>query len=289
MNRFDKHRIAASFDRAADGYEERAVLQKTVTGRLIARLDLVTLKPGWVLDVGAGTGGSARALASRYRKARVLQLDLSRRMLQISRRRGPWLFSRHHYFQADAEALPIAAGAIDLVFSSLVLQWCNDLDRVFAESARVLAPNGLFIFATLGPDTLRELRTSWAAADGNIHVNTFFDMHDIGDAVVRAGLEGVVMDVEHVTMTYPDCLSLMHDLKSLGAHNMNEDRHRGLTGKTRFRAMQAAYEQYRHEGRLPSTYEIVYGHGWAPATGRQRRVGDAAYVPVEIVKGRRRN
>lgn len=288
MNVLDKQRIANSFGRAAADYEKNAVLQKTVAERLLSRLDYLTIQPEWIVDTGSGTGATSRSLAARYKSARITQIDLSRGMLLQSRSRSRRVFSRQHYCCADAENLPITAGSIDLVFSSLTYQWCNDLDRAFAETSRILRPNGLFVFATLGPDTLKELRASWAAVDDATHINTFFDMHDIGDALVRTGLESVVMESEIITMNYPDCLRLMRDIKIVGAHNANKSRPASLTGKQKFQKMIAAYEQFRHNNVLPATYEVVYGHAWAPAQEGLRKQNTVAYIPVESLSSGKR-
>ncbi len=284
MNGLDKQRIASNFGRAAADYEKNAVLQKTVAERLLSRLDFLTTRPEWIVDVGSGTGATSRSLAERYKSARIAQIDLSKEMLLQSRPRSRRLFSRQYYCCADAENLPITTGRIGLVFSSLTYQWCNDLDRAFAETRRILRPNGLFVFATLGPDTLKELRASWAAVDDATHINTFFDMHDIGDALVRTGLESVVMESETITMNYPDCLSLMRDIKIVGAHNANKSRPGSLTGRQKLQKMIAAYEQFRHNNVLPATYEVVYGHAWAPAQQGPRKQNTVAYIPVESLR-----
>ena len=285
---FDKKEVAAGFDRAARQYDAHAVLQRTVVERLVERLDLVRIQPGRILDIGSGTGAGARLLAARYRHASLLQLDLSPAMLQVSRRKR-WpllarLFGQQSWLAGDAERLPLQDAVIDLAFSSLTLQWCNDLDRAFAESARVLRPGGLLLFATLGPDTLKELRQSWSAVDDRVHVNRFLDMHDIGDALVRAGMESVVMDVENITLTYDECPRLMRDLKTLGAQNRNAGRPAGLTGKRQLEKVFRAYEEFRRDGKLPATYEIVYGHGWLPQHGLTRKQGDTAYVPLDSLR-----
>lgn len=259
----DKAQVRASFDRAAAHYDEAAVLQREVGRRLVERLDLVKLVPDTVLDVGCGTGAITAELLRRYRRARVYGLDLAPAMLALARRRAPWLRTLR-CICADAEALPVADASIDLVFSNLTLQWCEDLDRVFREFRRVLRPGGLLMFTTLGPDTLMELRRSWSEADGYTHVNAFMDMHDVGDALLRARLAEPVMDVERLTLTYATMAELMRDLKTLGAHNLTAGRPRGLTGKGRLRAAAAAYERFRRDGRLPASYEVVYGHAWAP-------------------------
>jgi malonyl-CoA O-methyltransferase len=176
--------------------------------------------------------------------------------------------------------LPLADASVDLVFSNLMLQWCDDLDAAFAEIARVLRPRGLFTFTTLGPDTLVELRDAWRAADAGEHVIPFTDMHDIGDGLVRAGLAEPVLDVERMTLAYPDALALMRDLKAIGAHNANAGRARGLTGRRRLAAMQAAYERRRRDGVLPATYEVVFGQAWGPGTqapARGRRGGEFTF------------
>jgi malonyl-CoA O-methyltransferase len=184
--------------------------------------------------------------------------------------------------------LPIADASVDVIVSSLMLQWCDPLDPAFAEIRRVLKPDGFVAFSTLGPDTLRELRTAWAEADGASpgynHVNHFTDMHDIGDALVRAGLSEPVLDVDRMQLTYPDALSLMRDLKAIGAHNVTAGRPRGLMGRRRLRRMQDAYEAFRRDGRLPATYEVVYGVAWG-AAGRPASAmvgGEARIAPGAI-------
>ena len=177
---------------------------------------------------------------------------------------------------ADAQALPLADASVQLLFSNLALQWCSEPDGIFRELFRVLAPGGLMVFSTLGPDTLKELRASWLEADGFNHVNAFADMHDLGDALVRAGLKDVVVDAERITRTYRSVFDLMRDLKSLGAHNVTAGRQRGMTGKRRLHAMAQAYERYRENGLLPASYEVVYAHAW-------KLVGGSREVPVDTL------
>lgn len=272
----DKALVRAAFERAAAGYDEAAVLQHEVGQRMLERLALLRLIPQCVLDVGAGTGRGSAALARRYRGARLVALDLAPAMLRRALRRRPW-FSKVRAVCGDIERLPIADHSVDLVFSNLTLQWANDIATVFAEWRRVLRPGGAVMFSTFGPDTLRELRASWQAVDGYSHVNIFTDMHDIGDAMLRAGMADPVMDMELFTLTYADMRQLMRDLKAIGAHNVTAGRPRGLLGRRRLQAVADHYEHYRHDGRLPATYEVVYGHAWAPqpaqdASGRSARV-----------------
>ncbi len=285
MRGIDKSRVAASFDKAAVNYERYAVLQKTVAERLSDRLELVKLNPSCVIDMGSGTGTSSRLLAGKYHKSKIIQFDIARQMLLASRSRSPRFFSRHRFICGDAEALPVVDSCAGLVFSSLTIQWCNDLDRLLSEVNRVLSPGGLIIFATLGPDTLKELRQSWLTADADVHINTFLDMHDIGDAIIRAGMDGVVMDVEMITMTYESCMDLMRELKNLGAHNANLDRNIALTGKGKLNRVIEAYESYRQDGKVPASFEIVYGHAWKSLTDKRRLAEkNISYIPIKEIQ-----
>jgi malonyl-CoA O-methyltransferase len=260
----DPRAVRRSFARAAQHYDEAAFLQRKVADAVLERLDLFRLDPRRILDLGAGTGYGARHLAKRYPKARCLALDLSPEMLRIARRRAPWLCRRHDYVAGDAVALPLASASVDLIYSSLALQWVGDLDACFSECRRVLRPGGLLLFATFGPDTLKELRAAFAAAGPGIHVHAFLDMHDVGDALVRAGLGHPVLDVDRLTVQYPRVMDLLRALQGIGAHNAASGRGRGLTGKGRIAAMRAHYEGLREGGRLPATYEVVHGHAFAP-------------------------
>ena len=282
----DLARVRRSFGRSARAYDAAAVLQKRVRDELLERLDVVRLEPAVVLDLGAGTGHASLALKRRYRSSQVIALDLAEGMLREASRRQT-LLRRFRRVCGEASALPLRDGSVDLVFSNLMLQWCQDPDAVFGECRRVLKPGGLLTFTTFGPDTLVELRRAWAAADSRTHVNRFIDMHDLGDALVRSGLAEPVMDVERVTLTYAEVRDLMRDLKDIGAHNANAGRPRGLTGKGTLARMTAAYEALRKDGRLPATYEVVYGQAWCPvAPPRRKGLPGEVVVPIGRI-GRR--
>ena len=279
----DKRRVRRAFDRAAAAYDEAAVLQHEVRARLLERLDYIRLSPGRILDAGTGTGHASEALLRRYPKARVVSLDLAFSMLQLARRRGRWL-RRPLVVNADIQRLPFHDASFDLIFSNLTLQWCDDLDAVFAELRRVLAPEGLLLFTSFGPDTLRELRACWSAVDGATHVNRFIDMHDVGDALVRSGFADPVMDMENLVVTYREARQLMRDLKQIGAANAMVGRARTLTSPARLRAVESAYEKFRAaDGLLPATYEVIYGHAWAPRAPAPRKApGKPLEIPVKI-------
>lgn len=284
--RLNRRSVRAAFDRASASYDAAAVLQTQVRTELLDRLELLKVEPQVVLDLGAGTGQATRHLKRRYRRATVIAMDIAPGML-VQARKQTRLFSRFERVCGDVMRLPFAQASADLIFSSLMLQWCDDLDSALAEIRRVLKPGGFFGFTTFGPDTLRELRTAWSAADSYNHVSRFLDMHDIGDALSRAGFSEPVLDVEHVQLTYADTRGLMQDLKAIGARNATEGRAKGLTGKSRLRRMNEAYESFRKDGRLPATYEVVYGAAWGPA-GRPATsvIAGEARVPVGSIRRR---
>lgn len=274
----DRRMLRRAFERAAASYDRAAVAQREIGQRLLERLDQIKLDPALVLDVGCATGAITARLFKKYRRARIVGLERAAGMAAAARKRAPWLRTLHGLV-GEPETLPLADSSCDLVFSNLSLPWCFDLDRAFGEFRRVLKPGGALLFSTLGPDTLIELRRAWSSADHYTHVHAFLDLHDVGDALLRAGLAEPVMDVERLTFTYPNVDGLIRDLKALGATNVSAGRSRGLTGKGRWQAMRAAYEQNRApDGTLPATGEVVYGHAWGPVGGRLRRPEAGAAV-----------
>jgi malonyl-CoA O-methyltransferase len=232
-----------------------------------------------VLDLGAGTGHASRALKRAFPKAVVVAVDIAPGMLAHAKAQSRWL-RRFERVRADAYSLPFRDACFDLIYSNLMLQWCDDLDAVFTELARVLAPSGLLLFSTFGPGTLAELRDSWAATDGAPnHVNHFFDAQALGSALMHAGLTEPVLDVDRIVMDYPDVLALMRELKAIGAHNVTQGRSRGLTGRHRLAAMTQAYETLRRNGKLPATWEVIHASSW----GTQRGETEIAGFPGETL------
>lgn len=280
----EKRQVRNAFNRAAGTYDQAAVLQREVCSRMLSRLDYILHRPTAVLDAGSGTGFGARRLARRYPEATVVALDMAHGMLLRSRTGETWwkrLLRRPERILpvcGDVDALPVGSGWAGMVWSNLVLQWCGDLSRSFAEVYRVLAPGGLFMFSTFGPDTLKELRAAFGAADDYTHVNRFIDMHDIGDLLVQAGFATPVTDMEIFTLTYAEAVAAMRDLKALGAHNVTAGRRRGLTGKAGWSRALARLEATRRDGRLPVTFEVVYGHAWKP----EPRRGPGGQPVIEI-------
>ncbi|MDX1351413.1 MAG: malonyl-ACP O-methyltransferase BioC [Thiomicrorhabdus sp.] len=290
MQNFSRQHIQAHFNHAAPSYDDAAILQKTVAQRIDERLQLTTIEPKTILDLGAGTGLLTEKIIQRYPNAEIFAVDLSANMLgralpRLQAPRWPNLPNALNRFlqnckiarrlasktrakaiNADVYQLPFADNSVDLIVSNLMLQWCDDLDTVFQEFRRVLRQDGLIMFTTFGPDTLKELRQAWQNVDADYeHVNHFIDMHDIGDALIRSGFGQPVMDMEMFTLTYDKPIGVLKDLKAIGATNANQQRHKGLMGKQRFTKMLNAYEQFRSpiDNKVPASYEVVHGHAWA--------------------------
>jgi malonyl-CoA O-methyltransferase len=278
--------VRRSFDRASATYDRAAAVQGEIRARLIERLDIVRLEPNAVLDLGSGTGHASRELKRRYPSAQVLALDSSMPMLRQSARQQR-LLRRFVPLCADAHRLPLQSQAFDLVLSNLLLEWCHDPDAVFAEVGRVLRPKGLFTFTTLGPDTLKEVRELWRGVDDFTHVHRFIDMHDFGDALVRAGFAEPVMDTERLTVTYPSLAALLDEVRGSGAHNIAEGRPRGLTSRRRGAAVQARGAELTRNGPLRISVEVVHGHAWSTGERPSRRAGDEILVPIERLRARR--
>jgi malonyl-CoA O-methyltransferase len=288
---FDPRQVRRAFSRAATSYDAAAALQQEVRARLLESLDYLEERvPAVVLDVGSGTGQASAAMKKRWPKAQVIALDLALPMLRQARKQAGWWrpFSR---VCADARALPLADGSVDVIFSNLCLQWVDDLPAVFAGFRRVLKPGGLLLCSSFGPETLVELREAFAHADAAPHVSPFASISQFGDALVAAGFRDPVLDRDPFTLTYPDLPALMRELRAIGATNALATRRRSLTGRARFAAAAAAYEPLRDgEGRLPSSWEVVYAQAWAPPPGAPIREGgqEVAAVPLSRIPIRRR-
>jgi malonyl-CoA O-methyltransferase len=267
----DKQQVRRSFEQAAATYGAAAVLQNEVCRRVLARLEYIKLAPATILDAGSGTGNAIAGLLARFPRARVVALDLALGMARRSRARRPWWRElpglggrRLAAVCGDIESLPLASGGVGLVWSNLALQWINEPQRAFAEMHRVLAPGGLILFSSFGPDTLKELRAAFRNVDRQPHVHRFIDMHDVGDLLVASGFADPVMDMEVVTLTYAGVRELMRDLKAIGAHNVTRGRPTGLGGRSLLEGVARNYEAFRRDGRLPATFEVIYGHAWKP-------------------------
>lgn len=287
----DRHAIVRHFSRAADEYDAHAELQREVGERLLGRLDGLKFEPSCILDLGCGTGVQAQALNARFSNTRVIAADFSLPMLSHARHRRGWFRKRFDLVQADARALPLADASVDLVFSNLMLQWCDDPGEVLAGLRRILKPGGLLLVSTFGLDTLNELRRAWSSVDQSPRVGQFTDVQRLGSALTRAGFSEPVLDTDWITTTYARPQDLLQELKGIGATNAVSDRSRGLTAPARLRAALTAYEPFRQgDGRYPATWEVVYASAWAPDEGQPIRTdhGEEASISIASLKVRQR-
>ena len=245
--------VRSTFNKASKSYNDVAFLQKEIANRLLQKLNPLKLIPESILDLGSGTGIFTNLVSSKYSNAKTISLDFALNSITLS--------NADFKVCANANHLPFKTSTIDFVCSNLMLQWIQDPSLVFKEVNRVLKPDSLFFFSSFGPDTLNELKSSWAVVDSGNHVNNFIDMHDLGDQLTGCGFQSPIMEMEKITLTYSEVEDLMLDLKSLGANKVFSQS-KGLVGKNKFTSMKNMYESYRTDGKIPATYEVIYGHAW---------------------------
>lgn len=251
--RLDKKKVAQSFSRAAVTYDSAAQLQRDIGAQLFAGLSDNLPAQSLVLDLGSGTGFFTQQLAAKYRQSRIVGLDIAQGMLHYAAEQR----SEISWLCADAELLPFADNSVDIIFSSLAIQWCNNLPQLFSELTRVLKLGGCVHIATLGPHTLHELKSAWQKVDDYVHVNRFQSMQ----AVVEAISSQLIVDnvrQENRTLYYERLVDLTRELKALGAHNINSGKPEGLTGRSRLLAFKNAYELLRTPKGLSATYDVIY-------------------------------
>jgi len=275
--------VRRRFDRAAGHFDAADFIHRAAFAELMQRLSPVSLQPRHILDLGCGTGSSSTPLARRFRGSRVIGMDASFAMLQRNAGKKT-LFTSRPALQGDAARIPLKDGSVDLVFANMLLPWIDDLAVCLQEIARITCKDGVFAFATLGPDSLSEVRKAWRSVDEEWHVNAYPDMHDLGDALLRAGLRDPVLDVDYLTVTYRDTDALYRDLTRAGARNCLTGRKKTLTGKHRFRAMNRFLETQSNDGVLSLRLELVYGHAWG---GGPRLPQDEFHVDPTLISRRR--
>lgn len=269
-----KQLIQRRFSRKATRREIDTSVEDEIGTRLLEHLDPVKAMPRRVLDLGTGTGVGLSALSRRYPQAEITGLDFSLPMLKAAAKRLSERVTNINFVCADIEQTGLASSSFDLLYSNLTLNWCNDFDAAIGEFHRLLRPGGLLTLSVLGPDTLCELRESWAQVDEQPHVHRFPDMHDIGDSLQRTGFADVVVDAERLTLEYQTMARLLTDLRDWGVGNVCRGRKNSLTGRARFEAMKAGYERLRNTNNaLPASCEVAYVHAWLP----ERR---GAIIPV---------
>ncbi len=260
----EHHLIQASFDAAAHQYEEHAVLQREALSRLLERLDDdLKTPPAQILDLGCGTGWAIPEFLKRYPEAQIIAADFAERMVQQ--------VPKHVQVSprvTDAHAIDVHAQSCDLVFSNLMIQWCDE-STVLQEIKRALKPGGLMHLTTMGEHTLHELKLAWQSIDEKPHVNEFVPAAKVADLTLQLGFEDVIADSEFITMTYASVVDMMRDLKNIGAHNVDNQRPRGLTSPKVIKQLAKNFEEFRTEdGLYPATYELVYLRARKPEDDR---------------------
>ena len=291
MTAFDPRAVRHAFGRAAPTYAQAAVLQREVESRLLEQLQYLDDRvPARVLDLGCGPGSASAALKARWGRATdVVAMDLALPMLRATRAKSRF-WRPIHAVQGDAGTLPFADATFDLIVSNLCLQWVADLPSALAGLRRVLRPEGLLVFTTFGPDTLVELREAYATAGVVPPLSPFAAIQQVGDALVAQGFGKPVLERDTYTLTYADTATLMRELKAIGATDARPDRPRGLAGRGRHRAVAEAYEAFRRDSVLPSTWEVITAMAWGPPPGTARREAgaDIATFPADRLAIRRR-
>jgi malonyl-CoA O-methyltransferase len=251
--------------RAAGQLHQADFVHRHTSSGLIERLSPMQANVSHIVDLGSATGRDGKVLKEQFPGALVVGIDRSTAMLAEASRSRSWVakwFFKASYLRADAEKLPLAGGSIDLVYANLLLPWIDDHGAVFAEVARVLRKDGLFVFSTLGPDSFRELRDAWAGIDSRQHVREFPDMHDVGDEIVRSGLRDPVLDVDSLVLQYQNTRDLFRDIVSTGAGNSLRHRHQALTGKDVMRRLATRLAGNGGECPFSLRLELVFGHAW---------------------------
>lgn len=274
--------VQRRFSKASQSYQTAAKVQQEIGCRLSERFEYYTIEPKHVLDLGAGPGCFSQILKKRFSKATVTAFDISYAMLKQAKS-----FWRRPIKKVvgDMQVLPFKSNSFDVIFSNQVIHWAKDCVVLLKEVERVLKTGGVFVFSTLGPDTFLEMRAAWQGVDGYSHVNTFPDLHAVGDELLNAGFAEPVMDMERITVRYKTVRDLARDLKSQGVQHYSQTGRRGLMSPRVWQQFTQNYEQFRDEDSLlPLSYEVVYGQAWGQAPKQSTNAAGDVIVPISHLR-----
>lgn len=249
----EKIKIKHSFSDAAKTYDSVASLQRQI-GRELLDIHTGTHLHGVALDLGCGTGFLTQELATHCQHATLIALDLAQMMLETCREK---VAEKSHYLCADAEKLPLKAQSVNAIFSNVALQWCYPIDEALSELQRVLANEGTLLFSTFGSDTLCELKAAWANVDDFVHVNDFYTLGNLQSALENAGFVDITLKCTRYLRQYANVVELMHELKHIGAHNVNQTRSKTLTSKKALKTLISTYPK-NEVGGIDATFDVIY-------------------------------
>lgn len=250
--RINKQSVAANFSRAATTYDSAAVLQKRVAARAMMGLPTGTC-PEYVLDLGSGTGSETSLLCGHFPDSHVTGLDLAMGMIKFARSQC----DSASWCSGDIESLPFKSESVDLVFSSLAIQWCS-FETVLEETFRVLRPDGVFVFSSLASGTMAELKEAWQQVDSHVHINGFDSFEQQKLWSLESGFKPQSFKQQTETLYYPELFQMLRELKALGVNTVH-GRPSGLMTRGRLTRLQEAYESFRVDAGLPLSYQLLYG------------------------------
>lgn len=281
-----QQRVQQRHHRYAARYRSAAVINHVLADGLLQRLAYLRLKPQTIIDLGSGSGYLSQALCQRFPDAQIVAVDLThamhRQIQQPKLKRTNW-----HLVTADAYQLPMATHSVDVIVSNVLLPLLLDYPALWQECQRVLQPGGLLLFSNLGPDTLQELKHSCLAIDQHSHVNTFIDLHDMGDGLIAAGFQDPVLDADRVQLSYPSLSALLHELKNLGSLQALAEPDTRYYGKAFWQHIERYYRQHFSDAnqRLLVSVDAYFGHAFNPLKPRQRPEADGGIgLPISTIK-----
>jgi malonyl-CoA O-methyltransferase len=274
----ESHEIARSFDDIARHYDSHAALEQEVGTRLLARTAFKRLEPARILDLGCGSGGCAAGLKKSFRKAQVLGLDISGKMLAEARRKAG-LRRLFRLVRADMSRLPLSNQSVDMVFANLSTYWAPDPEALFAEIRRILRSEGMFLFTGFGPGTLRQLAEAGSRLDESIQMPVFPDLLETGDALAAAGFREPVMDTERITLCYSSLDNMMDELQATGMALLVRGWEKW---KNHGENLEQAWRPTMVEGQYPLSFEIVYGVAFGPPEGQPRRTAEGEVATFSV-------